>query len=98
MYPPTIARLGGKKKSLYIGSNAIYFIQGKPLDGTSYLNDWDGVVRAASKARVYVSVIGGGKRSCRASVRCHDGKFGVGCARDCDVYLFGGGVCPWKKI
>ena len=33
LYPPTIARFGGKKKSFYIGSNAIYFIQGKPLDG-----------------------------------------------------------------
>ena len=34
--PPTIARFWGKEKSLYIGSNAIYFIQGKTPDGPSY--------------------------------------------------------------
>lgn len=42
LYPPTIARFGGKKKSFYIGSNAIYFIQGKPLDGFTCLYHWDG--------------------------------------------------------
>ena len=40
MYPPTIARFWGKEKSLYIGSNAIYFIQGKTPDGTSYFPAW----------------------------------------------------------
>lgn len=48
LYPPTIARFGGKKKSFYIGSNAIYFIQGKPLDGAAYLVAWYGILQAAA--------------------------------------------------
>lgn len=43
LYPPTIARFGGKKKSFYIGSNAIYFIQGKSLDGSSCLDSVHGI-------------------------------------------------------
>lgn len=44
LYPPTIARFGGKKKSFYIGSNAIYFIQGKSLDGSAHIFSWYGCI------------------------------------------------------
>lgn len=51
LYPPTIARFGGKKKSFYIGSNAIYFIQGKPLDGCSYCYHRNVVVPIVKETR-----------------------------------------------
>ncbi|GMU15931.1 hypothetical protein WAL18_08840 [Waltera acetigignens] len=44
--PPTIARFWGKEKSLYIGSNAIYFIQGKTPDGAAYYFAGDGMLPA----------------------------------------------------